>query len=197
MWRSIRVAIIALLALSGCTSMMWSHQQHKIFWVDGFYINRESGQLYVTARDDAFVFDMDASFARVLEMTYDIALDPQFQGFAIDRTNRISGTLHLSPRRDDLSADMLQRLEENGFRNVRGGWRFEQPLQGWRYTIKGEFPMARLDREYPVRVAVPDSYLMSAGKVMATPATVAADAVMTTAGIILILPFYLDAVMSD
>ncbi|HEB59917.1 MAG TPA: hypothetical protein ENJ01_11890 [Gammaproteobacteria bacterium] len=167
--------LLVVLVLPACTMGLWETSRESV-WIDGFYVNRERGELLVSTRDGGYLFPIDDELARMLLLSRRIEMRPEFRGFAIDRENNVSGKLTLVIIDPDLSQEdraVLKGIELHTYGDGRPA--YSRQLEGKRYEIEGELALLKLDKPLEVIVTVPDSYVVAAGKIIATPVTVVID----------------------
>ncbi len=175
-----RFIYIAIIILSGCTTALLA-PDYQEEWIDGFYVNEERGELFVSARNSGYIFRIDQEFREVLRFSRTTQFSPLFGNFSIDRKNNITGTLSLVLIDDGLGKEGLLKLEGLGFKEdeLLRKLRMSRELKGKRYEIEGELPLEKLKKKRRVMIAVPDSYSVLAGKIIATPATITFDGVVS------------------
>ena len=179
MYRSV---IVAVLLLTGCTTTLWSPNYQEV-WINGFYVNVETNELFVTTRDDAFLFPIDEKFSKALMLTREAAFYPRFQDFKITKDNEVTGRVSLVFIEPDASDSFIKELRFLGFisdPSISDMYlSMSERIKGERYTVEGEVPLEKLEDEYRVTVERPDTFSETAGKIIATPATITIDAVVT------------------
>jgi hypothetical protein len=167
---------VLILMLSGCTAALWN-PDYRTEYVSGFYVNIESRELLVSTRDTGYIFPADDDLIESMLLSRRVQFEPEFRAFQIDRNNSVSGILilHHSGRVED---PLESELENIGFYRNSRGMQLHKKLVGKRYTIVGDLPLVKLEKEYPVQVTYLDSYTEVAGKIVATPATITYDAIV-------------------
>lgn len=176
----IRLVLLALL-LSACTASVWRPETTSDR-VTGLHLNQDTQQLVVTTRNDAFVFPIEENFREAMALTRQHPFHPKFSDFQLDDQNNISGTVSLIYHGRSQNPVLLQRLAALGFRLLEGPQQYRQldtRISGKRYLVEGELPLERLEREYFVRIAQPIGGSPQAGRIIATPAAITVDAVVT------------------
>ncbi len=148
--------------------------------VNGFYVNRDTGQLFVTTADTAYIFAIDKEFGEALMLSREVDFYPKFDDFRLDKENRITGTVSLSLLGRDPSGEAAARLRKLGFKEegIVQALTLTREIDGRRYTIEGKLPLEKLEDELVVVVAQPRTFSETAGKIIATPVAIAWDAVV-------------------
>lgn len=178
----IRVSFILILvfALTGCTLSLWSPKLEPQ-QIDGFYVKSDTNQLFVTASDTAYLFDIPQSFGKALTLSRRVHFSPRFSDFAVDQSNQVSGEVSLTLKEQAPSKARIKQLKGLGFNQdpVLKKWRLTTKLQGKRYTVTGTLPLEKLAEPLTVMVAQPRAFAETAGKIVATPVTITFDAMVT------------------
>ncbi len=175
------VILLSVVLLNGCTTTLWSNQ-YKHFSIEGFYINTENNDLLVSDGEKAFIFPVSESFAKALLISREIEFTPKFNNFYLDKEN-IKGEVELTVKSESLSDEEKQYLSEIGF-NEKG--LLVTPIKGKVYKIEGELPLQKLENTYTVSVELSPSFVDTAGKIVATPATIAYDAMVVVPSVFII-----------
>lgn len=175
--RTITVALVFILG--GCTMMLWDSEDKEEI-ISGFYINTEDNRLFVAGQNNGYLFQIDRELSDALVLSRTVLFRPEFEDFKIDRKHRVSGTLKLILMDSEINESVSSNLTRIGFKNDQDIQRkvLTKKLSGSHYEIEGDLPLAKLKQKYVVRIAQPDSYSDVAGKIIATPATIAIDAVV-------------------
>ncbi|WP_444925061.1 hypothetical protein ACJJH9_09470 [Microbulbifer sp. DLAB2-AF] len=174
-----RVIFTVVFLLSGCTNVLWA-PKHEEELVNGFYVNTETDELFVTTKEDAYVFPIDRSFGESLLLTREVAFYPTFKNFSIDEENRVKGVVTLVFVENEPSHTLVAKVKSLGFEEdeLINRLRLSKEIKGRRYTIEGELPLEKLEKNYHIMVAQPAKFSETAGKIIATPVTIAYDAVV-------------------
>ena len=175
-----------MILLSGCTTALWAPNYEEEI-VNGFYVNTETGELFVTTRNTAYVFPIDRKFGEALRLTRNAAFYPTFESFTINGKNQVSGTVTLVFIEPDPSQELTSQVNALGFERdeLINKLQLSNKIKGRRYTIEGELPLEKLDKEYHIMVAQPPAFTETAGKIVATPVTITIDAVVTVPAVFL------------
>ena len=183
-----RIMLIAVVFLAGCTTALWM-PDYKQERVNGFYVKRDTGHLFVTTTDTAYIFSIDREFGEALLLSREVDFYPKFEDFRLDKENRVTGEVSLSLRGGEPSEQMLARLSALGFKEegVPQALTLTRKIEGRRYMIEGELPLEKLEDELVVFVAQPRTFSETAGKIIATPITIAWDAIVTVPAVFLIV----------
>ena len=171
------ILYIILIALSGCTTKIWS-PNYVEFKLTGFYINSSTNDLIVTTQSNAFIFPIEPELSSAL--TGDFMLEPYFTGFSIDENNLISGALELYERIPDRSKEQEEQLTTIGFVQPykSGSYMLTKRLVGKMFKIEGELPFEPNEVAYTVRVAQPATTISNIGKIIVSPVSIAYDSVV-------------------
>lgn len=175
-------------ALSACTTALWAptYMEERI---SGFYVNPERNDLLVTGRLHSYVFSIDKEFEKILILSRTINFQPYFQGFSVDKENAIEGKVQFLVATKNLTTEQKTLLQTSGFRKAKlnGVLEFQKELKGRLYDVQGDLPLQRLGKEYSVMIERPDGPTDIAKKIVATPAAIAYDAVVTVPATFLIV----------
>lgn len=175
-----RFIYIAVIFLTGCTMGIWS-KSYQYEHIDGFYVNKERGELLVSSSKNGYIFPIDRELADTLILSRRIVFEPSLEDFSIDRENNVTGGLSLAISEKGLKKNVRSELGNLGFKPDKSGSRLtiERILQGKRYELEGQLPLRKLEQPISVRYTAPDSYAVVAGKIVATPAAITIDAAVT------------------
>jgi len=162
-------------ALTGCATPALWNPDFETEYVSGFYVNPERNELLVSTRDISYVFPVDDETVTTILLSQQVAFRLDIGDFYIDEEGNASGSFYLY--HEAKTAEPLRsQLADLGFVDKpAGAMLFSKEISGRRYQLEGELPLEKLDEEYPVRVAYPDTGLEIAGKMLATPVAVAYD----------------------
>jgi len=149
----------------------------QIVKITGFYVNAESEELLVSSMDDGYVFPIDMKFAETLQLSRTFLFKPYFHNFEIDEKHNVTGRLKLVVVEKNLTETQEQKLKELGFTRNRllylsDDLTFSKELSGKRYKIEGDLPLEKLEKGYSVQVSEAESVVVSAGRIIATPAKI-------------------------
>jgi len=167
--------------ITGCTTALWA-PTYTTENVDGFYVNQRDNTLLVSTEANGYIFSIDNESAKALTLSRTLLFRPNFEGFSIDERHNVTGTLDLILLEKNPSAAIEKQLKNLGFTrstmSSSSSNRFikQIPLSGSRYILEGELPLTKLEKAYPVSIEQPDSFTSIAGKIVATPVTIAFDA---------------------
>lgn len=180
--------LIAAVFLSACTTALWM-PDYKQERVNGFYVNQETGQLFVTTADTAYIFSIDDDFGETLLLSREVEFYPEFDDFGVDKEHRVTGAVSLRLAELRPSEKLISQLRELGFKeeDVTQSLTLTRELNGRQYVIECELPLEKLEKELVVFVAQPRTFSQTAGKIVATPATIAWDAIVTIPAVFLLV----------
>jgi hypothetical protein len=168
-----RLFIIMSIFLSGCTSQLWETPSYSEK-VTGFYGVEGKELLIVSGQKYSYLFEADQNFKDVLSASRTTEYIPKYRKFRLDKDNNVSGELSLmvfKPSNKDALSQM--GFEETEYGNMEISF----TLTGKRYIVEGSFPFEKLEDEHFILVETPESGIGKTGKIVATPVTVAIDAV--------------------
>jgi hypothetical protein len=166
-----RVFILSLL-LSGCTSQLWQAPNYEEK-ITGFFGVKNEDLLIVTGQKFSYVFEANQNLKDTLILSRSIEFNPRYNGFKLDEHNNVVGTLSLI----SFKATQKKKLSSLGFiEDKYGNMEIKLQLKGKRYLVEGSFPFVELEDDHYLLVETPESGIATAGKIVATPATVAIDA---------------------
>lgn len=176
----IRLLFVVLTSLLvGCTIALWTPER-DFETIVGFYVNKERHELLVATQREGYLFTIESGLGESLLLSRRIKFRPEFKDFAVDRENRINGTFTLIANKRDLGDEDIALLESVGFKRTdQFIWSLTRHLQGRRYEIQGDLPMEKLAKGITVGIKKPSSYTRTAGQIIATPAALTIDAVVT------------------
>jgi hypothetical protein len=145
--------------------------------VDGFYVKSDTGELFVTGSSSAYLFDISKDFGEALTLTRKEDFYPTFNDFELKKDNTIQGTVSLTLLNDKPSPELEEQLISLGFKKDKLIERFilTEQINGQRYVVEGELPLEKLEKSVRIAVAQPSTFTETAGKIIATPATIAID----------------------
>jgi hypothetical protein len=182
-----RVIFISIfLFISGCTTSLWS-PKYKQEMVDGFYVKSDTGELFVTASSSAYLFDISKNFGEALALTRKVDFYSTFNDFELRIDNTIQGTVSLTLLSDKPSSELEEQLVSLGFKKDKllDRFRLTEQINGQRYVVEGELPLEKLEKSVRIAVAQPSTFTETAGKIIATPATIAIDSMIVVPAVFL------------
>ncbi|MCW8092121.1 hypothetical protein [Alteromonas sp. ASW11-130] len=182
-----RVILLSiLLFISGCTTSLWL-PKYKQELVDGFYVKSDTGELFVTGSSTAYLFDISKDFGEALALSRKVEFYPTFTDFELRKDNTIKGTVSLTLLSDEPSSELEEQLVSLGFRKDKllKCFRLTEQVNGQRYVVEGELPLEKFEESLRIAVAQPSTFSETAGKIIATPATIAIDSVVIVPAVFL------------
>ncbi|MCL7931569.1 hypothetical protein [Halomonas llamarensis] len=176
-----RILMILCVFLVGCTSHLWKPETQKVMAVNGFYVNQETNGLVVTSSSDAYLFPSQERLGQALMLSRDVEFIPEFNNFALSRSNVVTGTVVLTLDEENPSDELVNQLSALGFEKNSETNRLVSvhKIRGERYTIQGELPLEKLENDYKIRISQPRGVVDTARKVVATPFAITFDAALT------------------
>lgn len=171
---------LILFLLSGCTTQLWKEESYSE-QLSGFYLVPESSHLIVRGKEYSYIFDVDEQFSKVLLASSKIEFSPRFTEFKLDQNNNISGDVYFSVSAIGLTQAEKESLGQLGFQASKDSpLNYNASISGERYELEGDLPFMSVEGEYFVTVKTPRSFVSTAKKILATPATIAFDAIVVT-----------------
>lgn len=152
-----------LVTLFGCTPSMWQASPTYQETVTGIFVAKDDNTLFVSGREYAYRFDIDSEFKELLVTHDESNLFVHKMDFSVDEQNKISGEVDLVILESSVSSSVKQV--------------YSVELSGERYQIQGNFAYIELDRPLILKIERPNKSFDTVKKIVATPATVAYDAV--------------------
>ncbi len=181
-----RSICIMVFLLAGCTTALWA-PDYKEVRVNGFYLNQENSDLVITSVDSAYIFPSESRLGEALLLSRKASFYPVFDEFSISKENVVSGSVSLVFIGVNPDAEIAEKLDELGFKEdpIINRLQLTEKIEGKRYLIEGALPLEKLEKEYTLMVAQPAEAIETAGKIVATPATIAYDSVVTVPAVFL------------
>ncbi|KZN39747.1 hypothetical protein [Pseudoalteromonas luteoviolacea] len=178
--------IMLVLLISGCTASLWEPEYQRES-LNGFYVKSDTRELFVTTTETAYLLAIDEAFGEALKLSRQVEFIPHFDDFKLDSKNRVKGSVTLTVAEKELSPKLVSHLESLGFtkNNPEEKLQLKRQVTGKRYLIEGELPLEKLQNEYPILIAQPRTFTQTAGRIIATPATITIDAVVTVPAVFL------------
>ncbi|MBQ4880201.1 hypothetical protein J8M21_23650 [Pseudoalteromonas luteoviolacea] len=178
--------LIAALIISGCTTALWA-PEYKQEIIDGFYVKSDTGELFVTASDSAYLFEINKSFGEALTLSRKIEFYPSFNDFELKKDNTIVGNVSLTLISDEPSLELETHLLSLGFKKDKLLKRLKltKKVEGKRFTVEGDLPLEKLEKSQRISIAQPSTFSQTAGKIVATPATIVIDSVVVVPAVFL------------
>lgn len=186
-----RIIFLALFFLNGCATPSLWRTDSEVMYITGFYVNKESNQLFVAADNTGFLFPIDAEFGEALLLTRKVEFLPYFEDFKIDARNRVQGSVRLALKEPNPTDELRAKVQSLGFGATKpnGSLSLTRVIKGERYIIEGDLPLEKLDKWYSVRVERPDGFVEVTKKVVATPLAVTFDTVVVVPAMLFLAVF--------
>lgn len=181
-----RTIYILAFLLAGCTTALWAPDYEEVK-VNGFYLNQENGDLVVTSVNSAYIFPSESRLGEALLLSRKANFYPMFDDFSISKENVVRGSVSLVFIGVNPDSEISEKLTELGFKKdpVIDRLQLTEEVEGRRYLIEGSLPLEKLEKEYSVMVGRPTEAIETAGKIVATPVTIAYDSVVTVPAVFL------------
>jgi len=189
--------IAAIPMSSGClTAAMMSGGDRENYYekVGSVLISADGKTLAVIGKEHHYLFDAPEAIKAVLDPDLSKVVNVNFQTFSVDSTQRITGGYTLNIVKT-ATPEQKEKAIAAGFKALpAGNLNFTGKLSGTRYSANGiqaENATQKLRQEYTINVSVEKSAgakaVSTAGKLLVTPVTLAADGVL----ILVAVPFLL------
>lgn len=182
---------LSVLSTSGCvTQELWEDHPH---WysetVQSVLLSADGKTLVFISPKYHYIFEAPPELVGTLRAhDFHAKVKGQIGIFRVDRHGKITGTYTL--RYDGIDPEMIAQAQALGYQRENNSWKFQGKLTGLRYTSNGVKAAegnnsTQLTTTYRIDIHEEESSLAMAGKVLATPVTVAADGVLIIGGIAL------------
>ncbi len=182
------IMILLILALPSCTTMLWDRPSYYEE-INSFYIEGKSNSFVALGKRFHYIFENEKDLIKILNTSEYIKYRPTFYPFFLDKNNNISGKFSLYVRKKDISKKDIVFLKSMGFDDSDSYkneilWR-DFSIKGTRYKAKKKFKVIQdVGKSFRIKVIEPrtENSIELAAKALATPVTVAADAVLVVFG---------------
>lgn len=173
------VLLLIVLFISGCTTALWA-PKYKEEMIDGFYVKRDSGELFVTASSSAYLFKINRNLGEALILSREVDFYPSFNDFELKRDNSIVGSVSLTLQSGEPTPELENQLLSIGFKKdeLLNKFRLTEQVEGQRFVVEGNLPLEKLEKSQRIAIAQPSTFTQTAGKIIATPATIIIDSVI-------------------
>jgi hypothetical protein len=189
--------IAAIPMSSGClTAAMMSGGDRENYYekVGSVLISADGKTLAVIGKEHHYLFDAPEAIKAVIAPDLRDVVNVHFQTFSVDSAQRITGGYTLNIGKT-ASAEQKEKAIAAGFKPLpTGNLNFTGKLSGTRYSANGiqaENATQKLRKEYTINVSAEKSAgakaISQAGKLLATPVTLAADGVLILVAVPLLL----------
>ncbi|MEJ6473846.1 hypothetical protein [Pseudoalteromonas piscicida] len=178
--------LLATLVISGCTTALWA-PEYKQEIIDGFYVKSDTGELFVTASNSAYLFEINKNFGEALTLSRKIEFYPSFNDFELKNDNTIVGNVSLTLLSDEPNLELETHLLSLGFKKDKllERLKFTEKVEGKRFTVEGDLPLEKLEKSQSISIAQPSTFSQTTGKIVATPATIVIDSVVVAPAVFL------------
>lgn len=174
--------------LSACTTSVWSPEYTDIP-VDGFYVNRETCQILVSAKSRVLLFENECALGNALIASRNHTFIPTYHHMRITRDNRVTGKIALTYIGNTATPDQLESLRTLGFA-TQDNQRYlslTEEIDGRLYNVEGELPLQKLDKTHTITVALPRKPRKVMESIIATPAAITIDTTVTIPAAFLVI----------
>lgn len=184
--------LIYCLLLTGCTHLLWENKDSYLETVVGFYLVEDEHKVLAVGENYSYMFEIQPDMYGAIKLSNEIDFTLKFESFSLNEKNIISGHIELSVAPENLSENQKLTLSKLGFKNSppKTALYIGNKISGIRYIGEGSLPATKFENDYKVTVEIPDTYLRSTGKVIATPATLTFDVLVMTQIYITIIFIY-------
>ena len=198
--------IAAIPMSSGClTAAMMSGGDRENYYekVGSVLISADGKTLAVIGKEHHYLFDAPEAIKAVLNPDLGNVVNVHFQTFSVDSAQRITGSYTLNIGKT-ATAEQKEKAIAVGFKPLpAGNLSFTGKLSGTRYSANGiqaENAAQKLRQEYTINVSAEKSAsgkaASTAGKLLVTPVTLAADGVLILVAVPLLLIFAIGSAVS-
>ncbi len=180
---------VSLLAvnLSGCLTGLMYHDRYTSEKLSSVLISEDGKHLVAITEKHDYVFDNVPRLSAIVRGDLHRYASAQFESFHMASGGKTSGTVIMTLK--DLPTEMEPQASNLGFKaDESDEWVLSIPLEGTVYKGRGlpVDPAYRLNRTYYVSVKQDASAAATAGKILATPVTVAVDGALILFGVALL-----------
>jgi hypothetical protein len=188
--------ILLLIFLTSCTATLWHQPENEAEYLNGFYVNKDIHVLLASTDKNGYIFPISDEFEQILLLSRTVLFQPHFGTFNINKNHEVSGNFTLSLSKEETHQNEIEQLQKLGFiqyeldENILY---FSVFLKGKQYTIEGNLPLVNLDKKYKINVNRPAAFSSSTSKIIATPATIAFDAVVVLPASFMLATFWIMA----
>jgi hypothetical protein len=199
--------IAAIPMSSGClTAAMMSggDRENYIEKVSSVLISADGKTLAVIGKEHHYLFEAPQAIKAVLDPDLGNVVNVHFQTFSVDAAQRITGGYTLNIIKT-ATAEQKEKAIAAGFKALpNGNLNFTGALSGTRYSANGiqaENAAQKLRQEYTINVSAEKSaggkVVSTAGKLLVTPITLAADGVLILLAVPLLVIFAIGSATSS
>jgi hypothetical protein len=178
-------ASFAFFSLSGClTRKLYTPPQYRET-VTSFLISQDGKKLVVLGKNYHYVFDMPPSLKQVLFSSFRKAIDANLYNFNVTTEQIVTGDYLLTIKKNAADKERESAIEAGFVSDRVHGISLSGSLKGIRYSAAGfqAESVQTFNHPYAVVVSEQQTSGQNAAKILLTPITVAADGVLTLAGI--------------
>jgi len=121
-----------------CTTALWA-PEYKQELIDGFYVRSDSGELFVSASNSAYLFNINKHFGEALVLSREIDFYPSFSHFELRKDNTVVGTVSLTLANGELSPELETQLLSLGFKmdELLNRLTLSERVEGRRFIVEG------------------------------------------------------------
>lgn len=199
--------IAAIPMSSGClTASMMSEGNRENYRekVGSVLISADGKTLAIIGKEYHYLFDAPEPIKAILDPGLQDVVNVHFQTFSVDSAQCITGGYTLNIVKT-ATAEQKEKAIAAGFKPLpAGNLSFTGKLSGTRYSANGiqaENAAQKLRQEYPINVSAEKSAgakaASTAGKLLVTPVTLAADGVLILVAVPLLLIFVVGSAVSN
>ncbi len=188
----ISVLICTFILTSCATKRMWENPSYDEM-VESHLITKEGGKIAIIGKDYHYIVTATKELREILLSNKTKYSNPLFHSFKVDKNNGITGKYYVldysSAKEKNIPTvkKIKHHQKKDQLKEVAKYPRIEGSIEGHRYiakkTIKSNY---KFKNPYYLTIEEEPSALGKAGKILATPITVAADGAMVLGGIALI-----------
>lgn len=171
--------------------------------VDSVLVSADGKTLAVLGKDHHYLFDAPEAIKLLLQSDLRDVVEASFHTFSVDANQRISGGYFLRLGKD-ASPEQKEKAVAAGFKPLpTGALTYNGSLNGTRYAANGiqaTAPSQKLRKTYTIQISAEKSAgakaASTAGKLLLTPITLAADGVLVIVAVPLLLIVMIGAAAS-
>jgi hypothetical protein len=180
---------VSLLALdlSGCLTAHMYQDEYTSEKLSSVLISEDGKHLVAITEKHDYVFDNEPRLSAIIRGSLHRYASARFDSFHMTSGGKTSGTVIMTLK--GLPSELEPQASDLGFKTDESkAWVLRLPLEGTVYKGRGlpVDPAYRLNRTYYVSVKQDASAAPTAGKILATPVTVAVDGALILFGVALL-----------
>ncbi|PNI00288.1 hypothetical protein C1N32_21600 [Vibrio diazotrophicus] len=174
--------LVVLLLLTGCTRSLWEYNEKYYETLLGFYLVEGEHKVLAVGEKYSYMLELKPNMYDALKLSREVDFSLRLRKFSIDDDNRISGLVKLTTQVSSISQENVSYLNTLGFQEgvsssyISDEWQ----LHGERYLGSDSYPMVTLEKGVTVAIGYQGDKFDVAGRIIATPVTLAFDTLVLT-----------------